>query len=102
MCVWGGGGCEVVNEFTCETKASCDPAVWRQSPADQCGNSPCDFCCTSHEMMAAGGICPVPLAADANMRSQHSPRFCTLHEFVRSPLRSAKSLSMMLGIITTC
>ena len=59
--------CEVVNEFTCETKSSCDPAVWRQSPADQCDNSPCDFCCTSHEMMAAGGICPVPLDADANV-----------------------------------
>jgi len=29
----------VVNEFTCETKSSCDPAVWRQSPADQCDNS---------------------------------------------------------------
>ncbi|CAE7893568.1 W [Symbiodinium microadriaticum] len=55
----------VVNEFTCETKSSCDPAVWRQSPADQCDNSPCDFCCTSHEMMAAGGICPVLSCGDA-------------------------------------
>ncbi|CAE7757565.1 W [Symbiodinium sp. CCMP2456] len=55
----------VVNEFTCAPKSSCDPAVWRQNPADQCGNSPCDFCCTSHEMMAAGGICPVLSCDDA-------------------------------------
>ncbi|CAE7280654.1 W [Symbiodinium sp. CCMP2592] len=55
----------VVNEFTCEPKSFCDPAVWRQSPADQCGNSPCDFCCTSHEMMASGGICPVLSCDDA-------------------------------------
>lgn len=40
-------------------KAECDPSVWRTSSPDQCDDSPCDFCCTSHEMMAAGGICPV-------------------------------------------
>jgi len=49
----------VVNEFTCSEKAECVPSVWRTSSPDQCDDSPCDFCCTSHEMMAAGGICPV-------------------------------------------
>lgn len=49
----------VVNEFSCSEKTACDPLVWRTSSPDQCGVSPCDFCCTSHEMMAAGGICPV-------------------------------------------
>ena len=53
---------QVVNEFSCSEKTACDPLVWRTSSPDQCGVSPCDFCCTSHEMMAAGGICPVSRA----------------------------------------
>jgi len=73
----------VVNEFTCETKSFCDPAVWRQSPADQCDNSPCDFCCTSHEMMASGGICPVLSCDDALVSlgmDEIWPRSDTSHE----------------------
>lgn len=55
----------VVNEFNCVVKDDCLPQVWRNSSADLCDQSPCDFCCTSHEMMAAGGLCPVLSCEDA-------------------------------------
>ena len=44
--------------------AGCD-ASWRTSPGDQCGSSPCDFCCTDEEMQGSGGICPVITCNDA-------------------------------------
>ncbi|CAK9001110.1 unnamed protein product [Durusdinium trenchii] len=55
----------VVNEFSCTTKDACSPLVWRNASADLCDSSPCDFCCTAHEMMGAGGICPVLSCDDA-------------------------------------
>jgi len=55
----------VVNEFNCIVKDDCLPQVWRNSSADLCDQSPCDFCCTNHEMMAAGGLCPVLSCEDA-------------------------------------
>ena len=64
VCVGGGGGVRSSMSSPVRPKLRAIPRCGCQSPADQCGNSPCDFCCTSHEMMAAGGICPVPLAAD--------------------------------------
>lgn len=60
----------VVNEFTCSEKTECNAAVWRISSPDLdlCDDSPCDFCCTAHEMMASGGICPV-LTCDQGIAS---------------------------------
>ncbi|CAJ1455733.1 unnamed protein product [Effrenium voratum] len=54
----------VANEFACTEKPSCD-ASWRLQPESQCDNSPCDFCCTTHEIAASGGICPVLTCEDA-------------------------------------
>ncbi|CAJ1354662.1 unnamed protein product [Effrenium voratum] len=54
----------MINEFNCAEKTGCD-ASWRTSPGDQCGSSPCDFCCTDEEMQGSGGICPVITCNDA-------------------------------------
>ncbi|CAJ1353819.1 unnamed protein product [Effrenium voratum] len=54
----------VTNEFNCIPKDGCDQS-WHASPEDQCGSSPCDFCCTDAEMSASGGICPVLSCDDA-------------------------------------
>ena len=57
----------VTNEFTCAAKQSCDANVWRAADPNQCSDSPCDFCCTAHEKMASGGICPT-LTCDDGLR----------------------------------
>lgn len=44
---------------------SCSPAVWRTARPDLCEDSPCDFCCSAHEVLASGGICPVLSCEDA-------------------------------------
>ena len=49
-------------------KTECNAAVWRISSPDLCDDSPCDVCCTAHEMMASGGICPV-LTCDQGIAS---------------------------------
>lgn len=54
----------ITNEFTCETKAECD-ATWRIGKEDQCNLSPCDFCCSPHDVITTGGICPILSCDDA-------------------------------------
>ncbi|CAE7231514.1 W [Symbiodinium pilosum] len=55
----------VTNEFACTAKQDCDASVWRLGDPNQCSSSPCDFCCTAHEKLASGGICPTLTCDDA-------------------------------------
>ncbi|CAE7484327.1 W [Symbiodinium natans] len=55
----------VTNEFSCSAKQDCDAQVWRVADPNQCSASPCDFCCTAHEKLASGGICPTLTCDDA-------------------------------------
>jgi len=55
----------VVNEFECTEKQDCNPLVWRSADPNTCDASPCDFCCSAHEVMASGGICPTLTCEDA-------------------------------------
>jgi len=55
----------VNNEFTCSAKDACDRSLWQNRSGDFCSESPCDFCCSAHDLQAAGGLCPVLSCEDA-------------------------------------